>query len=103
MGKSCPLQNVQPFGGKFQLIILISPKNGSDIFLLLWFRHAQLCDEKTKNKEKMKLTTRNGILLWCGCDPPADPSAVGSIVTFGAASVYMLLPETAHTLFVGSA
>ena len=31
MGSSCPLQNDQPFGGKFQLIILISPRNGSDI------------------------------------------------------------------------
>src|SRR5262249_29115622 len=103
MGKSCPLQNVQPFGGKFQLIILISPKNGSDIFLLLLFMRAQLCDGKSPNNEIMKLITRNGIMLSCGCEPPADPSAVGSIVTFGAASVYMLLPETAHTLFVGSA
>src|SRR6266481_6295954 len=32
IGKSCPLQNVQPLGGKFQLMIFISAINGSDIF-----------------------------------------------------------------------
>jgi hypothetical protein len=31
MGKSCPLQNAQPFGGKLKLKILISDKNGSAI------------------------------------------------------------------------
>src|ERR1700692_3586619 len=31
MGISCPLQNAQPLGGKFQLMILTSPRNGSDI------------------------------------------------------------------------
>jgi hypothetical protein len=31
IGKSWPLQNAQPFGGKFQEMILISPRNGSDM------------------------------------------------------------------------
>src|SRR5215472_5574337 len=31
MASNAPLQNAQPFGGKFQLMILISPKNGSDM------------------------------------------------------------------------
>src|SRR5260370_39891352 len=34
MGRSCPLQKAQPLGGKFQLITLTSPKNGSDMFHL---------------------------------------------------------------------
>src|SRR5579862_967854 len=29
MGRSCPLQNAQPLGGKFHEITLISPRNGS--------------------------------------------------------------------------
>jgi hypothetical protein len=31
IGKSCPLQNAQPFGGKLKLTILISPINGCDM------------------------------------------------------------------------
>src|SRR5438477_10850388 len=31
MGNSCPLQKAHPLGGKFQLMILISDKNGVDI------------------------------------------------------------------------
>src|SRR5207302_6088131 len=35
MGNNWPLQKVQPLGGKFQLMIFISPKNGSDMSYLL--------------------------------------------------------------------
>jgi hypothetical protein len=35
MGSNWPLQNVHPLGGKFQLMILISPRNGSDMCISL--------------------------------------------------------------------
>src|SRR5205823_14868236 len=108
MGSSCPLQNDQPLGGKFQLMILISPRNGSDIVTssfnlrpvvgrACWvsdlFKRSQprtavlhssckepyVWDGKIPNNDKIKLITRNGIMLSCGCEPPADPIAAGSI------------------------
>src|SRR5579859_1438973 len=103
MGSSWPLQKVQPLGGKFQLMILISPRNGSDIFsfLLAAGRKSPLlprfclispcnytCEGKIPNSERIKLTTRNGTMLSCGCDPPEGSIASVDMAFVGA------VPET---------
>src|SRR5437016_5802058 len=107
MGNSCPLQNVQPLGGKFQLMILISPKNGSDIISIssqeanassltqIAVVHPRnkesdpdcnhVCDGKIPNSDRMKLITRKGIILSWGCDPPVEPIALGFRTWSGAA------------------
>src|SRR5215216_1279122 len=45
MGRSCPLHNAHPFGGKLKLMILISDKNGSAMLLPpLWvFAETTVC------------------------------------------------------------
>src|SRR5579859_549682 len=46
----------------------------------------------------MKLTTRNGTILSCGCEPPADPKAAGLIARDGAVLSYMVVGAVeAHT------
>src|SRR5229473_1619697 len=124
MGSNCPLQNDQPFGGKFQLMILISPRNGSDILHLLvisirksllasscwllsresknWSPDVQFWLGKIPNNDRIKLITRNGFMLSCGCEPPVDPMALGSIPMLGAVLAYRLpAVELAHTPFCG--
>src|SRR6478609_2125335 len=58
---------------------------------------------KTPNKEIMKLITRKGTMLSCGCEPPVDPRADGAMITLGATSEYILLSSAAHTSFWGLA
>src|SRR4029077_7039220 len=89
MGNNWPLQKAQPLGGKFQLMIFTSPRNGSDMFfsLLPQNRRVYVCDGNIPNNERMKLTTRNGIMLSWGCDPPAGPIAAGSMTRPGATSL----------------
>src|SRR5213593_1877999 len=55
-----------------------------------------VCEGKTPNSDRMKLITRNGIMLSCGCDPPESPTAAGSIFADGEPSVYGLFPAKAH-------
>src|SRR4051794_4638197 len=76
MGSNWPLHNAQPFGAKLKLTILISERNGSSPPPLVGVGNIP-------NIEMMKLTTRNGIMLSCGWDPPAGPTAAASMGTLG--------------------
>src|ERR1700676_1770013 len=87
MGRSAPLQKAHPLGGKFQLITLISPRNGCDMRCPLASQtSATHYDGKTPKRDRIKLTARNGIILSWGCEPPVVPSAPGSMLTDAAAA-----------------
>src|SRR5579864_274923 len=43
-----------------------------------------VCDGKIPNSDKIKLITKNGIMLSCGCEPPEEPIAPGSMFMLGA-------------------
>ena len=59
------------------------------------------CDGKIPKREIIKLTARNGIMLSCGCEPPAVVIVDGSIVTLGAAEEYCPNVDWAQTPFPG--
>src|SRR5215472_17161053 len=59
---------------------------------------------KTPNSEMMKLITRNGNMLSCGCEPPAEPKAWGAMFpSTVAVSSNCPNEELAHTLPLGLA
>jgi hypothetical protein len=64
-----------------------------------------VCEGKIPNSERIKLITRNGIILSWGCDPPDDPHALAAMGLVGAAvpGVTYKLPraEVAHKLLAG--
>src|ERR1700722_16139883 len=67
MGKNCPLQNAQPLGAKFQLIIFTSPRNGSDILCsssVSSFRRSLLRRKDSKKRQnKINGQKRHHILV----------------------------------------
>src|SRR5712691_2021534 len=116
MGSNCPLQRAHPLGAKLKLAILISDKNGFAMFFSslqgmkpFFFRTVcrpdlfQVWDGKIPDSEKIKLTTRNGTMLSCGCDPPSTPAAAEAMAAPGATSEYKLLAEAAHKPLCGLA
>src|SRR2546430_3513534 len=54
MGNNWPLQKVQPLGGKFQLMIFTSPRNGSDMFSPCCLKSARLLGLRRKYSKQRK-------------------------------------------------
>src|SRR5947199_3554561 len=61
-----------------------------------------VCDGKMPNNDRMKLITRKGIILSCGCDPPAICRSLAAMVESGG-FVLSNCPrdEFAHTALEG--